>query len=249
MCILVTLRRPGHKWPLILGANRDEIVTRPWAPPGRHWPDRPDVVAGLDRLAGGSWLGLNGRGVVAAMLNRRNSLGPAPGMLSRGQLVIEALDHGSADAAATVLGRMDASPYRPFNMVVADGDNAFWLRHSGAPRVEILPVPEGVGILTSREMNDPASERIRTFRPRFLAAPPPDPGRNDWTAWEAILADRTEGVEDGPLAAMTIVTTSGYGTVSSALIALPSRNPGDGKAIFRFAPGRPGEVLYQTIQA
>ncbi len=49
MCILVTLRRPGHKWPLILGANRDEIVTRPWAPPGRHWPDRPDVVAELRR--------------------------------------------------------------------------------------------------------------------------------------------------------------------------------------------------------
>ena len=42
MCTLVILRRPGHAWPLILGANRDEMKDRPWSPPGRHWPDRPD---------------------------------------------------------------------------------------------------------------------------------------------------------------------------------------------------------------
>ena len=77
MCTLVLLRRPGHPWPLLLAANRDEMVDRPWAPPGRHWPDRPEVVAGLDRTAGGSWLGLNDHGVVAAILNRRGSLGPA----------------------------------------------------------------------------------------------------------------------------------------------------------------------------
>jgi hypothetical protein len=233
---------------LILGANRDEIVTRPWAPPGRHWPDRPGVVAGLDRLAGGSWLGLNDRGVVAAMLNRRNSLGPAPGMRSRGGLVLDALEHGNAASGAEALRRIDVSPYRPFNMVVADAGDAFWLRHAGAPALTVLPVPEGIGILTSREMNDTESERIRTFLPRFLAAAAPEPGLGDWASWEAILADRTEGKVDGPLAAMTIVTTSGYGTVSSALIGLPKRNPGTGRAQVRFAAGRPGEVPYQPIQ-
>ncbi|HEY7688883.1 MAG TPA: NRDE family protein, partial [Dongiaceae bacterium] len=59
MCTLVILFRPGHDWPVIVGANRDEMADRPWAPPARHWPDRPQVVAGLDKLAGGSWLGVN----------------------------------------------------------------------------------------------------------------------------------------------------------------------------------------------
>ena len=27
------------------------------SPPARHWPDRPEIVAGQDTLAGGSWLG------------------------------------------------------------------------------------------------------------------------------------------------------------------------------------------------
>src|SRR5260370_39144646 len=55
MCTLVILRRPDHRWPVLIGANRDEMIDRPWEPPGRHWPDRPEVVAGLDRLAGGAW--------------------------------------------------------------------------------------------------------------------------------------------------------------------------------------------------
>jgi uncharacterized protein with NRDE domain len=57
MCSVVLLLRPGHDWPVIVGANRDEMADRPWAAPARHWPDRPHVVAGLDKLAGGSWLG------------------------------------------------------------------------------------------------------------------------------------------------------------------------------------------------
>ena len=77
MCTLVILRRPEHRWPVIIGANRDEMIDRPAKPPGRHWADRVEVVAGLDLLAGGSWLGLNDWGVAAAILNRHGSLGPA----------------------------------------------------------------------------------------------------------------------------------------------------------------------------
>ncbi len=88
MCTLVILRRPGHPWPLILAANRDEMTDRPWQPPGSHWPDRPEIVAGMDETAGGSWLGLNDHGVVAGVLNRVDSLGPEAGKRSRGELVV-----------------------------------------------------------------------------------------------------------------------------------------------------------------
>jgi uncharacterized protein with NRDE domain len=83
MCTVVILRRPGHAWPLLLAANRDEMKDRPWQPPARHWPDRPQVVAGLDELAGGTWLGLNDDGLAAGVLNRRGSLGPELDMRSR----------------------------------------------------------------------------------------------------------------------------------------------------------------------
>src|ERR671934_2012679 len=100
MCSVVILRRPGHDWPVLLAANRDEMNDRPWLPPGRHWPERPWVVAGLDQQAGGSWLGLNDHGLLAGVMNRAGSLGPAAGKRSRGELVLEALDHADALEAA-----------------------------------------------------------------------------------------------------------------------------------------------------
>ena len=120
MCTLAILRRPDHPWPVIIGANRDEMIDRPSLPPARHWPDRAEVVAGRDLLAGGSWLGINDWGVAAAVLNRHGSLGPAAGQRSRGELVLEALDHADAVAAAAALSDLDPHSYRTFNLIVAD---------------------------------------------------------------------------------------------------------------------------------
>ena len=82
-------------------------------PPGRHWPDRPQVRGGLDSLAGGTWLGVNDDGLVAAVLNRRGTLGPEPGKRSRGELVLEALDHAEAYDAAEALARSTRPPTAP----------------------------------------------------------------------------------------------------------------------------------------
>lgn len=111
MCTVVLLRRPGLTWPLLLAANRDEMLARPSRPPGRHWADRPNVVAGMDEQAGGTWLGINDEGVVAAVMNRVGSLGPAPDARSRGELVLEALDHADAAVAAEALAALNARAF------------------------------------------------------------------------------------------------------------------------------------------
>ena len=144
MCTLVILRRPGHAWPLLFAANRDEMVDRPWQPPGRHWADRPEVIAGRDELAGGTWLGVNDDGVAAAVLNRIGSLGPTREKRSRGELVLEALDHADASAAAEALADLDGSAYRSFNLVIADNQDAYWVRSTGVARVDVAPVPTGL---------------------------------------------------------------------------------------------------------
>ena len=91
----------------------------------RHRPDRPEVIAGRDRLAGGSWFGRNDHGVFAAILNREGSLGPSADKRSRGELVLEALDHPDAAAAADALADLDANAYRSFNLVVGDNTDVF----------------------------------------------------------------------------------------------------------------------------
>jgi uncharacterized protein with NRDE domain len=149
MCSLVILRRPDHDWPLLLAANRDELRGRRSLPPARHWPDRPEVVAGLDCVGGGSWPRINDHGLIAGVLNREDSLGPAAGKRSRGELVLEALDHAEAGAAAGALADLHPDAYRPFNLVVADPRDAYWLRHGGDGEVRVHPLPTGLHMLAS----------------------------------------------------------------------------------------------------
>jgi uncharacterized protein with NRDE domain len=246
MCTLILLRRPDHDWPVILGANRDEMVTRPWRPPARHWPDRPEVVAGLDEMAGGSWLGINDHGVVAGILNRHGSLGPAPGQRSRGELVLEALDHADAAAAAAALAHVEPRAYRTFNLVVADSRDAFWLRHAdgkGDAPVEARPIGPGLSMIAAGELDDPETQRLARYRPRFLAAATPDPAAGDWSAWEALLGE--EG--GGPDRALRFTTDRGFATVSSALIALPSHEKPALEPRFRFKSYLPEETAWADL--
>src|SRR4051794_29606828 len=108
MCTVILLRRPGHAWPALIAANRDERLDRPADPPGPWWPDRPGVVGGRDRMGGGTWMAVNRAGVVATVLNRPGSLGPAPGKRSRGVLPLLALEAASAAAAAQAIAALPA---------------------------------------------------------------------------------------------------------------------------------------------
>ena len=252
MCTVVILRRPGHDWPLIVAANRDEMAGRPSAPPARHWPDRPTVVGGLDRLAGGTWFGLNDFGVVAGVLNRSDSLGPKLGYRSRGELPLEALDHAEASVAAEALSAIEGASYRSFNAVIADRRDAYWVRSAGpgdgrGAAVEVTVLPVGLSMITAYDRNDKRSPRTRLYLPRFSDARPPDPASGDWHAWQALLASRLHDADVGPEGAMTVVTGGGFGTVSSSLIALPGAALVDEAPRWLFADGRPGEAAYERV--
>jgi uncharacterized protein with NRDE domain len=245
MCTLVMHRGPGAAWPVLIAANRDEVRDRPSAAPARHWPERPRVVAGLDLTGGGSWLGLSDRGLVAAVMNRTGTLGPAVGKRSRGELVLMALDHDGAGAAARALASLDPDAYRPFNLVVVDADEAWWLRHGGEGPIAMRPIPVGLHLLSATELDDLHDPRIAHNRPRFLAAACPRPEAGDWVAWQQLLADADYPPGLGPEAAMLQDRPDGFGTRSSALLAL-SADPGS-RPHWLHAEGRPDRAAFLPV--
>jgi hypothetical protein len=242
MCTVILLRRPDHSWPLILGANRDERLDRAWDAPAAHWPEHPGLVGGRDRTGGGTWMAARG-GVVAAVLNRPGSLGPAPGKRSRGELPLIALAGSSAAAAAEAVAALDGGAWRPFNMVIADARAAFFLRGLGQGRPEAAALGTGVSMVTAHEPNDTASPRIARHLPRFRAAPAPDPARGDWAGWEALLADDGFG-EEGLGGALNVPPVGGFGTVCSSLLALDAT----GGLGWRFSPGRPAPGGFVPVE-
>ena len=247
MCTAVILRRPGHDWPLIIAANRDEMKNRQSLKPARHWPERSHVIAGMDKEGGGTWLALGDDGLISTVLNRENSLGPSPGKRSRGELPLEAMDHAEACIAASALESLEPTSYRTFNMIIADPREAFWLR-SEAQRIDKKVIPEGLSMVTSHDLNDTVnSERIRFHLPRFRAAPPPEPEMDDWLAWETLLASTKSEKASKHEGALNIETINGFCTVSSSILALPAPARYGVKPIWRFCAGQPKSLPYSPV--
>lgn len=237
MCTVVVLVRPDHAYPLQLAANRDEHRSRAWSPPAPHWPDQPDVIAGLDRTAGGTWMGVNGAGVVAAILNRSGTLGPILGKRSRGEIPLLALRHATAGDASEAVSRIDAGEWRAFNMVIADRTGAFFLRGVGEGQPAVFRLPPGVSMVTAYDPNDPASPRVASHLDRFRAKLPDGP--EDWQAWRAVLSDRSGAVG----AQMNVVPRRDYCTVASSLLAISAA----GRVTWLFAPGSPHETEFRPV--
>ncbi len=232
MCTVVVLVRPNR---VLLAANRDERVDRAWDPPDEYWPG---IIGGRDRAAGGTWMGLNRHGVVAAVLNRPGTLGPAAGKRSRGELPLLALAHPTAAEAAGALIRLDAAEWRGFNMVLADRAGAVFVRGvgHGRPRAETLPA--GVSMVTAHDPNDLDSPRTARHLPRLQAAAPV--GLADWTAWRRILEDQGGDAAEQ----INIVPRGGFGTVCSSFLVLPDQ----GEPVWLFADGPPHQAAFKPVR-
>lgn len=127
MCLIAFALHAHREWPLVLAANRDEFHDRP-SLPAHWWTDHPDIYAGRDLSARGTWLGLSRRGRLAALTNfREPQVAPArvPGR-SRGELLSAFLGSAEGSAAWGEARRREIDDYAGFNALLFD-----W-KHPGA---------------------------------------------------------------------------------------------------------------------
>ncbi len=250
MCSIVILKKSENEWPLIISTNRDEMNNRKSLPPGRHWKDKPHIFAGKDLLAGGSWLGVNDNGVVAAIMNRMNSLGPMENKKSRGELVLNALDHDDANKSLNAIIKIQKDYYRGFNMFIGDNLNSHWIKSDEkSSDIQYTNIPDGISMITSHDRNDLNSNRFKNYLSKFSLLKEPNPTKNEWSDWEELLKS-TYSEDSNPLSAMCIKTDMGFQTISSSFIALPSFKSklNKNKPIFRHANGSPDITSYDELK-
>ena len=121
-------------------------------------------------------------------------------------------------------------------------------------------------MVTAFDLDDGRDPRIALYRPLFeqAATPAPEfaapefaapgisdgtaPESFDWGGWPELLASRIwEPGERGERGAMNFRLDNGFGTVSSALIALPAMDRPDLDPHWHFAPGRPHETGWTPV--
>src|ERR1700690_1147901 len=244
MCTLAAYVQVSAAIPLLVAANPDEFLDRPSAEPGLI-AAAPWVFAGQDLHAGGTWFGVNQHGMVVGLLNRRRAAGADPSRRSRGLLCLEMLQTSGPDEAAERLCRLAGEAYNSFNLLVADGRQAFVATNAGAA-VCVTPLPAGVHLLTNLELNDPTCPRIAKSSERFrgLALPAPGELASVVPKLGTVLADHTTALDPCTATIDTLcVHLPGYGTRSSSIAAVTD----SGRLRYWHAPGPPCQTPYTEL--
>ncbi len=120
MCLILLAWQVHPDYPLVVAANRDEFFARPSAPAG-FWKEAPEILAGRDLQAGGTWLGITRGQRFSALTNYREGGRQRADARSRGALVAGFLaGENDPEAYLEALHRHGAD-YNGFNLFVGDG--------------------------------------------------------------------------------------------------------------------------------
>ena len=208
MCLVVVARAPTPRYPFVIAANRDELHARPTRPAG-WWPEPPGLLGGRDLAAGGTWLGVDRRGRIAAVTNVRDGT-PREAPRSRGGLVTDYLGSNSAAAEfATALD--DAGGFAAFNLLLWDGTDL----HYASNRAPATALGRGVHALSNAPLGVewPKTASARSGVTRLLASSDPVASLFDVLALRSEAATAEERYRSAHF-----VTGPVYGTRCSTVI-------------------------------
>ena len=192
MCLLALAWKAHPDFALILAGNRDERHARASAAAGL-WSDAPQVLAGRDLEAGGTWLGATLGGRIAVVTNYREGLNPAKAPRSRGALTADFLTGGSSPQAYLAEVQHSAGEYAAFSLICGDGDSLWYFSNRGGDPKRVAP---GIHALSNHLLDTPWP-KVQTAKARLKLLLDSDAVTND--ALFRLLADRTPAPLDTAL--------------------------------------------------
>lgn len=232
MCLAVVAWRAHPRYRLIVAANRDEFHERP-AASAALWPEAPQMFAGRDLQAGGTWFGVDRQRRFGVVTNFRDLARPRKGAPSRGRFIPDFL--GGTKSAADFLRsvELDAPAYAGFSLLLADASELRYASNRAEPFSQALT--PGIYGLSNHLLDTPWPKllRIKASLNGWLRRLDADTARPqlapDVEALFAMLADRQQSATAAELhselppewaAALSspFVNHGGYGTRCSTLL-------------------------------
>lgn len=221
MCLMAFAWQTGGH-PLILLGNRDEFHARPTRAAG-FWSHEglPDLLAGKDLEAGGTWLGVTRQGRFAALTNIR-APGARQGPQSRGALALDYLagDQDPLSYLQQLQSRRDQ--FAGFNLLIGDL-NQLW--HFNSQSNQLHALPPGIYGLSNASL-DSDWPKVRQLRENLTTHL--DAGANlllDLLGDAHVYADAElpqtgVSLEWERLLSATFISAKDYGTRASSLLKL-----------------------------
>ena len=227
MCLIAFAWNAHPDFRFVVGANRDEWHDRP-AAPATWWNDHPQILAGRDMKAGGTWMGVTRGGRFAAVTNFRDPADKKSTARSRGELVTAFLLSDETPEAFLSATKRRAHEYNGFNLVVGDGTSlAYFGSHTGG--IEILE--PGVYALSNHTLNEPWPKVTiaKSALDAILRAEMAEEARllaiydvlsDGSVAPDLALPDTGVGIERERVLSSALIVTPEYGTRASTILSV-----------------------------
>ena len=241
MCTLTVRFTPEGDYPLVISANRDELYSRASVSPEMIETD-PLIFAPRDMGAGGTWIGINKYGLLAAITNvwvetDGGGMSPGPeGDRSRGFLTVDVLHSKNLEQAAEMLyENITKFQYQYFNLLIASSKGLAVFTHSG--KFEGGEISDSTTVI-----NNKPYQRSDGGQSAILPFPKTENDRKSWIKdIQSSLSRHPEVCKHSDL----------YGTRSSQIAAISRRNE---KSItpllpdrFWFADGSPCKTPFSDL--
>lgn len=211
MCLILVVWRQHARYPVFIAANRDEYHDRATAH-AAWWSDEPNILAGRDLAAGGTWLGVTRSGRFAALTNFRDPTRVRKDAPSRGSLVTGLLRSAETVAASLSRLRRIGGDYNGFNVIFSDGRSLGIYESVPGEGRELAPGVYGL----SNHLLDTPWPKVANAKSRLLSAI--DAGRDQSAALD-LLRDATPAPQHA--LPSTGVSAEWESLLSSAFIKAP----------------------------
>jgi uncharacterized protein with NRDE domain len=226
MCLISVAWHAHQEFPCVIAANRDEAHARPSAG-AQWWQEHPDLLAGRDLVAGGTWFGITRSGRFAAVTNYRNPALQRNSSLSRGSLVAWFLTASISVAEGLEHLSRVSGDFNGFTLFICDGTTLGVHESVGARGRELGPGVYGL----SNHLLDSPWPKVTQAKSRLIEALGDAPNeevllaslRDERRADEDQLPVTGVGLERERQLSSAFIRSADYGTRSSTIVWVDRR--------------------------
>ncbi len=224
MCLIFLSINNHQTYSLIVAANRDEFYNRRTAP-AEFWEDAPNVLAGRDLEANGTWMGISRSGRISLLTNFRDPRNINPSAPSRGHLVSDFLRKDTQATEYLKSIEQRGKEYNGFNLIAGSAGELWYYSNYGNG---IASIPDGLHGLSNHLLNTPwpKVERGRNQFQQLLQPEVIDPGTlfeflyDDRQAPDDKLPDTGVGLERERVLSSMFIKSPNYGSRCSTVLLI-----------------------------
>lgn len=228
MCLIVFANKVRPDYKLIFAANRDEFYNRP-SEQAKFWSDHPDLLAGKDLQAGGTWMGITKQGRFAAITNYRDLKNHRDDTPSRGNLTLDFLTSAISPNDYYSNLKSTLKNFNGFNLLLGTVDELYYFSNEIDGLQKIEPGIHGLSnalLDTSWPKVEKSKQQLQNLINQKEIHPWEviDILKNSTIAKDEDLPDTGVGLELERMLSSVFIKSEKYGTRCSSVIMVDNDN-------------------------